>query len=96
VYRLAHGLPDFGTAIGALIDEVDLGHAPVRLDVAHIHGQYSHAAGADDGRHLDLMMMDIGWHIGSPSRPEMRGEISTQAEPKPRCHLIVINSFERT
>src|SRR5580700_4019967 len=69
VHRLSHGLPDFSAAIGALIDEVDLGHAPVRLDVAHIHGQHPHAAWTDDGSHLEFVMVDKGWHIGSPSQP---------------------------
>ena len=40
-FGLGHGLPDFGAAVGALIDEVDLRHAPMRLDVAHIHRKYA-------------------------------------------------------
>jgi hypothetical protein len=69
VHRLAHGLPDFGTTISAFVDEVDFGHAPVRFDVAHIHGQHSHAAWTDDRRHLDFVVVDKGWHIGSPLQP---------------------------
>ena len=38
-FRLGNGLPDFGAAVGALIDEVDFRHAPMRLDVSDIHGQ---------------------------------------------------------
>src|SRR6266851_8081205 len=36
-FRLRYRLPDFCTAIGALIDEVDLRHAPMRLDVSDVH-----------------------------------------------------------
>jgi hypothetical protein len=72
VYWLSHGLPHLGTAIGAFIDEVDLRHAPVWLDIAHKHGLHSDAAGADDGRHLDFVMVDIGWHMGSPSNAKAR------------------------
>jgi hypothetical protein len=36
-FRLCYRLPDFRTAIGALIDEVDLRHAPMRLDVSNVH-----------------------------------------------------------
>jgi len=35
--RLCYRLPDFRTAIGALIDEVDLRHAPMRLDISNVH-----------------------------------------------------------
>jgi hypothetical protein len=64
---LPDGLPDFRTAIRAFVDEVDLRHAPVWLDFPNIHRQHANAARTNDGRHLDLMMMDIGWHFGSPS-----------------------------
>jgi hypothetical protein len=68
VNGLAHGVPHFRAAIRALEDEVDLGHAPVRLDVPHIHGLESDAAGTYHRRHLDLVLMSEGWHIGSPRR----------------------------
>ncbi len=77
VHRLSYGMPDFGAAIGTFIDEVDFGHAPVRLDIPHIHGLQSYATGADDGRHLDVvMMMSIGWHIGSPPQHWKRVNLS--------------------
>jgi hypothetical protein len=38
-FGLCYRLPDFGAAIGALIDEVDLRHAPMRFDVPDIHGE---------------------------------------------------------
>jgi hypothetical protein len=62
------GLPDFGAAVWALIDEVDLRHAPMGLDVPHEHGQQSYAAGADNRSSLDFVMLDVGWHFGSPSQ----------------------------
>jgi hypothetical protein len=62
------GVPDFGAAVGALVDEVDPGHAPVRFDVSHIHRKQSYAAGADDCSSLNLVMLDVSWHVGSPSR----------------------------
>ena len=65
--RFFQRLPDFGTAIETFIDEVDLRRAPVRLDLAHIHGQQPHAARTDLRRDLgDVMVVDKGWHVGSP------------------------------
>jgi hypothetical protein len=40
------------------------------LDLAHIHRPVPHAAGTDLGHHLggllDVMVLDKGWHVGSP------------------------------
>jgi hypothetical protein len=36
-FWFGHGLSDFGAAVGALIDEVDLRHAPMRLNVSDVH-----------------------------------------------------------
>jgi hypothetical protein len=66
--RPRDGLPDFGAAVRAFIDEVDRRQAPMGLDVSHIHGKQSHAAGADDRNSLDFVMLYVGWHIGSPSQ----------------------------
>jgi hypothetical protein len=63
--RLHDGLSNFGAAVGAFIGEVDLRHAPMRLDVAHIHRK-SDTARTDDKGRFDIVMMDIGWHVGSP------------------------------
>jgi hypothetical protein len=63
-FRLDDSLSDFSAAIEALIDEVDLGHAPVRFDVPHIHLQV-HTAWTSDQGAFDFMMMRIGWHVGS-------------------------------
>jgi predicted TIM-barrel enzyme len=69
--RFSQRLPELGTAIETFIDEVDLGRVPMRLDLAHIHGQQSHATRADLRRHLgvmlDVVMLNEGWHVGSPS-----------------------------
>jgi len=64
--RFHHGLPDFRAAVGAFIGEVDFRHAPVRLDVANVHRKPD-AARANDESWLDvIVMVDIGWHVGSP------------------------------
>jgi hypothetical protein len=69
--RLGHGLPDFGTAVGAFIDEVDRRKAPMRLDVSDEHRKQSNAAGADDRGHLnDRVMLDVGWHVALLRTPK--------------------------
>ena len=65
-FRLHNGLADFRPAVGAFISEVDLRHAPMRLDVAHIHRNSDAARTDDKGRFGIVVMMDIGWHVGSP------------------------------
>jgi hypothetical protein len=68
---LGHGLPDFGTAVGAFIDEVDRRKAPMRLDVSDEHRKQSNAAGADDRGHLnDRVMLDVGWHVALLRTPK--------------------------
>src|SRR5690348_16659466 len=64
--RLANGLPDFNAAIRTFIDEIDFGHAPMRFDLAHIHGLHSDAAGTNDRSHLDVTIVNVGWHVRSP------------------------------
>jgi hypothetical protein len=68
-FWLGDRVPDLGAAVGALIDEVDLRQAPMRLDVSNVHRQQSYAAWADNRSGLDFVMLDIGWHDGSPSQP---------------------------
>jgi hypothetical protein len=71
--RPAHGLPDLGATIGTLENEVDLRNIPMRLDVSDIHRQQSKAAGTDNRRHFDdMLMLNVGWHIGSPFPVEVR------------------------
>ena len=62
-----YSLPDFAAAVGALIDEVDLGHAPMGLDVSDKHREKSQAAGAENRSVLSCVVLDVGWHVGSPS-----------------------------
>jgi hypothetical protein len=92
--RLRYRLADFGAAVGALIDEVDPGHAPMGFDLPDVHREQSHAAGAENRGRLNFAVLDIGWHVGSPSQRKQR-------KPQPRANLIaydgrpIINSFER-
>ena len=62
-----YSLPDFAAAVGALIDEIDLCHAPMGLDVSDEHRQKSEAGGAENRSVLNCVVLDVGWHIGSPS-----------------------------
>ena len=64
--RLDHGLANFGATIGAFIGEVDLRHAPMRLHVPDEHRKPDAARTDDEGRFGVVVMMDIGWHVGSP------------------------------
>ena len=66
-FWLGYSLPDFAAAVGALIDEVDLCHAPMGLDVSDEHRQKSQAAGAENRCVLSGVVLDISWHVGSPS-----------------------------
>src|SRR3954469_2256333 len=79
-FRPGDGLPDFGAAVGALIDKVDLRHAPMGLDLPDKHGKYSHAAGAQDRSGFGFVMLNVGWHVGSPFN---RGH----GEPQPAGNL---------
>jgi hypothetical protein len=77
-FGLGYSLPDLATAVGALIDEVDLRHAPMGLDVSDEHRQKSQAAGAENRSVLNSVVLDIGWHVGSPS--PRRAVISTPSQ----------------
>jgi hypothetical protein len=63
--RLCDGLPNFGATAGAFKGEVDLRHAPMGFDVPQNHRK-TYAARTNDKGRLDLVMSDIGWHVGSP------------------------------
>jgi hypothetical protein len=67
VFRLAYSQPDFAAAVGARIDELDLRHAPMGLDVSHIHRQQPYATGAKNCHVLNFVVLDVGGHVGSPS-----------------------------
>src|SRR2546430_15603620 len=66
--RLDHGPTDFGTTVGAFIGEVDLRHAPMRFDVPHMHRKPDAARTNDESRLDIVVMMDIGWHLDSPTK----------------------------
>lgn len=65
----------------------------MRLDLAHVHWQEPHAGRAIHGRDIDiLMMLYIGWHLGSPSQTTTEPRAEGTAE-RPDT---VINSFEQS
>src|SRR5260370_19551066 len=64
--RLGHGLPDFRAAVGAFIGEVDLRHAPMRFDVLDVHRKTDAARTNNEGWLGVFVMVNIGWHVGSP------------------------------
>ena len=64
--RLHDRLPNFGAAVGAFIGEIDLRHAPVRLDVPYKHRKPDAARTNDEGRLDVIVMVNIGWHVGTP------------------------------
>src|SRR5882724_3172832 len=68
----------------------------MRLDVPNKHGQHSDAAGTDDRSRLSVLVlvMHVGWHIGSPSKRKLR--ISTRTKPSHVRDMSVINSCEQT
>src|ERR1019366_1479804 len=71
---------DLGAAVGALIDEVDLRHTPMGLDVSDVHREQSYATGADNRSCLNFVVLDVGWHVGSPSQRK-------HGKPQPRVNL---------
>lgn len=93
-FRLGNGLSDFGTAVGALVDKVDPRHAPMRLDLPHEHRKYSYTAGADDRRGLSFVVLDVGWHVGSPSQRK-HGRFNPESTYR-TGRMLIINSCERT
>jgi hypothetical protein len=88
-FWLGDSLPDFAAAVGALIDEVDLCHAPMGLDVSDEHRQKSQAAGAENHSVLSGVVLDISWHVGSPS--PRSAVISPEPAYRPR-RMRIINS----
>ena len=92
-FRLDHGLSNFGAAVGAFIGEVDLRHAPMRFDVPHIHRNPDAARTDDEGRFGIVVMMDIGWHVGSPQQKHSPVAL-TRHEHTPRRANAIMNSRE--
>jgi hypothetical protein len=93
-FGLCDRLPDFAAAVGALIDEVDLRHAPMGFDVSDEHGQQSQAAWADNRGFLNLMVMHISWHVGSPCIAKARSISARELTYRVRSGPF-INSRER-
>jgi hypothetical protein len=65
-FRFHDGLANLGTAVDAFIGEIDPGQAPMRLDVAHEHWKSDATRTDDEGRFDIIVLMGIGWHVGSP------------------------------
>jgi hypothetical protein len=59
-------LPNLGATVRAFIGEVDLRHAPMRLDVSYEHRKPDAARTNDEGRLDVVVMVNIGWHDGTP------------------------------
>jgi hypothetical protein len=53
-------VPDLRAAVGALIDEVDLRHAPMRCNVLDVHRR-TYTAWAGHEGWFGVVMADIGW-----------------------------------
>jgi len=66
-FRLGHRLPDLYATVGAFIGEVDRRNAPMWCDVLNVHRQ-ALTAWADYEGWFGVVMVDIGWHVGSPTR----------------------------
>ncbi len=63
------------------------------LDVSDIHRQQSYAAWANNRSSLNFVVLDVGWHIASPSQQN-----SVNLNPTltyRRSRMSIINSCER-
>jgi hypothetical protein len=69
----------------------------MRLDLAHIHRQEPHARRANHGRDFDvLMMLYIGWHLGSPSQGNHQTPRETYCGSRKQGHQLFRTEEERT
>jgi hypothetical protein len=91
-FGFGYSLPYFAAAVGALIDEVDLCHAPMGLDVSDKHRQKSQAAGAENRSVLSCVVLDVSWHVGSPT--PRSAVISAQSQLTAHEGCPIINSCE--
>jgi hypothetical protein len=66
-FWLDNGLANFCAAVGAFKGEVDLRHAPMRLDVPYKHRNPDAARTNDESRLDVVVMVDIGWHVALPT-----------------------------
>ena len=85
-FRLGHRLPDLRAAVGAFKSEVDLRHAPMRCDIPDVHRQ-ALTAWADHEEWFGVVMVDIGWHVGSPTRHSV-------PDPKARIRLRGCHNYD--
>jgi hypothetical protein len=95
--RHCDGLSDFSTAVRTLINKIDPGHVPVRLDFPDIHRQESDATRANHRCDLGfvlLAMLNVGWHFGSPFT---RKHVNLNPAPPiyQRFVQAIMNSLER-
>ena len=65
--RLGHRLSDFRATAGAFIGEVDLRRAPMWCGLLEVHRQVL-TAWADHEGWFGVVMVDIGWHVGSQTK----------------------------
>ena len=66
-FWFGHRLRDLRAALGAFIGEVNLRHAPMWCGVPDVH-RHALTAWADHEGWFAVVMVDIGWHVGSPTR----------------------------
>jgi hypothetical protein len=87
-FRLGHRLPDLRATVGAFKGEVDLRHAPMWCDILDVHRQ-ALTAWADHEEWFGLVMVDIGWHVGSPKRHS-----AIVPDPKSRIRLRGCHNYD--
>ena len=61
-----HRLPHLRAALGAFIGKVDLRRAPMWCGLLEVHRQVL-TAWADHEGWFGVVMVDVGWHVGSPT-----------------------------
>ena len=78
VFRLGHRLPNLRATVGAFIGEVDLRYAPMWCDVLDVHRK-ALTAWTDHEGWFGVVMVDIGWHVGSPVPPTRKPAYASTA-----------------
>jgi hypothetical protein len=101
-FRFYEGLANLGAAVGALIGEIDLRQAPMRLHVAHEHWKSDTARTDDEVRFDIVVQMDIGWHGGSPQesfQQTFKKAFTGSSRPRQKVYAFgvhaIMNSRER-
>ncbi len=88
-FRLGRRLLDLHATVEAFKGEVDLSHAPMRCDILDVHRQ-ALAAWADHEKWFGVVMVDIGWHVGSPTRHS-----AVVPDPKSSIRLRGCHNYDR-